>query len=566
MTNEEQLNSKLVWRRRLIWGAIALVVLTAVFFTARPVYREIKRWRAHRYDAEAERLANQNSLQQAIVQAQLAYQLSPQDGRTIRLMARLLTQAGHEQALPFWKQLLSNPESTPADRADMVMVALRTKQFEVAREQLEIALKEKPPSVATLRLTSDFFAVQNESAQSLAYARQAYLRDSGDATNKMFLARRLIPLGQSNLVTEAKSLLWDVARTTNAIALDALFLLAKQVPASNDEFSECAKLLSAHPNRQLAHEFLALDLTLLLNPKQRREIVTQAVKRFIPLGEEATIELGRWLNRNKEHAAITEAIPLANAMKNRALFGIYLDSLAAQGKWADVEAAINSRNAPLEKYFAHLYHLRAVKEQGRVELVPLLWAQVHRTAANDPNQLIHLVQYAEQIGSYDEAIKASRRLIEIPSHAREGWVGLVRITQVIGNTRDVRAVLAEMVERLPTEVAAKNDLAYLNLLLNENVAASKTTSEQLYAKTPNMLAYRVTLALAHLRLKNPAAAASLFQGVKIDWAHVPQPGWATVYAAILAANGESAGARQLARTIPTKQLKPEERGLIQPLL
>ncbi len=566
MTNEDHLDPKLVWRRRITWTAIALIIIGGGYFASRPIYREIKRWRAHRFDAEGEKLAAQNSLQQAIVQAQLAYQLSPQDTRTIRLMARLYTQIGHDHALGFWKQLLANSDSTDADRFEMVMLALRTRQFPAAREQLEVALKQTPPSVATLQLTSDFFAVQGDAEQSVQYARQAYARDNANSTNKMFLARRLLSLNQTNVITEAKSLFWQVARTKDAIALDALYLLSTQVPESEVEFSECAQLLAAHPNRRLVHEFLALDILLRVDSKKRKEIIVNAVKRFTALGDEASVELGRWLNRNQEYITVAETFTLSAALKNRDLFGVYLDSLAALGRWADVEAAINSKNAPLEKYFSDLYRLRAVKEQGREQLVPLLWSQVHRTAANSPQQLLHLGQYAEKIGSHDEAIKAYRRLTEIPASARDGWIALVRVTQLTGHTRDVRAVLQEMVQRLPNETAAKNDLAYLNLLLNENVAASKATGEQLYTQSPNMLAHRVTLSLAHLRLKDPAAAAALYKDIKIDWNTISQPGWLAVYAAILAANGEMDAARQFAHQIPTKQLKPEERGLIQPLL
>jgi hypothetical protein len=62
--------------------------------------------------------------------------------------------------------------------------------------------------------------------------------------------------------------------------------------------------------------------------------------------------------------------------------------------------------------------------------------------------------------------------------------------------------------------ATENDLAYLNLLLKNEVDASGHIAEKLVREHPQMLAYRTTLALAYLR-SNDAAGAKKASDLRI---------------------------------------------------
>jgi hypothetical protein len=68
-----------------------------------------------------------------------------------------------------------------------------------------------------------------------------------------------------------------------------------------------------------------------------------------------------------------------------------------------------------------------------------------------------------------------------------------------------------------------------------------------------------------LRSNDPKAALALLKDVAVDWPKV-SPGWQAVFAATLAANGDTNAAKFIARGIPPKSLKIEERQLISSLL
>jgi hypothetical protein len=551
--------------RYVILAAILLVVLAAAIFAARPAYRSLKKWQAHRFVRQAEAMIADNQWQAAYRKAQAALQLSPLDAQSLRLMARLLTLAGHEQALPYWNQLLLSPESTDEDRFQTVAVALRTRQFETAGKLLNHDLQKQPVPTRALLLTSEFFAAQGDPGQALRYARAAVQASPGDTTNNLFLAQRLLSSTNQNEQLEGRRVLAQVAASDDRMALDAALLLSRFVQLSPEETRLCILKLTSHPDRTLAHEFRALDLRLRTEPDKRAELFTEETRKYRSLGDEALVELGRWLNRNREYQRVLEVIPADKAPGSQDLFLVHVDAIAGLGRWSDLEVFLNRTDIPLEPHVVAIYRVRVAKELGRTQLVPLYWSQAHQRAAERPDHLLYLAQYAELMGAPEEAIKAYQRLAENPQSAQSAYVALLRLTQQTGSTRDLRDVLRDMHKAFPNDPRPQNDLAYLNILLGENLQESRQLALELHQKNTNTPVHRVTLAFAHLRLNEPAKARELIQIAGYDWSTAPPPLQA-VRAAVLGSTGDASAAREIARRIPPGALKPEERSLIQPWL
>ena len=140
-------------------------------------------------------------------------------------------------------------------------------------------------------------------------------------------------------------------------------------------------------------------------------------------------------------------------------------------------------------------------------------------------------------------------------------MGLILLAEQSGDTRKLRDQMKEFAERFPNDFEVQNDRAYLDLLLGENVPAALETAGQLAQRFPEILAYRTTLALAHLRNRDAAAAGRVYRWIATDWS-AARPGWRAVYTAVLAATGEQTLATTHAREIDGSLLKPEERALI----
>jgi tetratricopeptide (TPR) repeat protein len=205
------------------------------------------------------------------------------------------------------------------------------------------------------------------------------------------------------------------------------------------------------------------------------------------------------------------------------------------------------------------------KELGQPEEAARFWRQVHLAASDKPVVWLYIAQYGEKIGDLEEAAKAWRRLTQDPHLGHAAYEALIRLGEREGNTRTLREIMRQMAKAYPDEPEPRNDFAYLNGLLSEDLAAAKEAAKRLVADNPTFLAYRTTLALALWRLNETEAAAALYDGIELDWGTV-LPGWQAVRVAVLGGAGKTNLARIAAKRIPLNNLKPEERALLRPYL
>jgi hypothetical protein len=219
---------------------------------------------------------------------------------------------------------------------------------------------------------------------------------------------------------------------------------------------------------------------------------------------------------------------------------------------------------PLDAVRRSVYRIRAAIELGQDDALGDRWRDLFRALRfGDASEVLYAAQYAERCGWREAAARGYRQLTRMPAAASDGYAGLIRLAETSGSTQELGDVVREWVESSPGSIEGRNDLDYLNLLLGEK--GSVEGSRRRFDEHPALLACRTTLALACLRNGEPHAAGKLYEDAGIDWS-TAQPGWQAVFAATLAACGESERARAVARGIDSAHLKPEERALIAPLL
>jgi hypothetical protein len=143
----------------------------------------------------------------------------------------------------------------------------------------------------------------------------------------------------------------------------------------------------------------------------------------------------------------------------------------------------------------------------------------------------------------------------------------LRLALTAGKTAQAQEVAAQIARLWPDDAAARNQDAYLRLLLGASgnaAEAAERDAQVLVAKEPRNWQARATLGLACLRLGRKQEAVAAIREPRVTG--VEPPGALAVRAAILAANGYDEGARNDARLVSAKPLLPEERALIAPLL
>lgn len=550
-------------KSKLIWGAIAVVVLAGVF-TAKPLYEYIRKKRSGDIVEQANDLVKKQQWDAAFQKLQAALQMDPTNVRANRAMASLLAKAGREEAFVYWNVIGNNGSMTTEDRLQALQLALVLKRADIGEMLVGQLLKEEPIPHDAVRGGVYLGDLKGDSAMVLKFARVALQKQPDDAAIQYVYARHLFRTGSPQDAEAAKNLLWSIIRKHPEQAAPVIQTLSTAPNLHRKELQDLLAEVSRRVNATNNFDYLELDLKARLNPAQKPKLITDAASEASK-SPEKMLNFARWLNNNGDYKQTVALIKKDHALTSRDLFLVYSDALAALGSWKELGQIFINDNLPLDKVLIELYRARIEREVKNLPKAARHWEQVHHLAGNNPETLNYIARYAEKIGEAGEAKKAYLQLTKDPRHARQGYTELVRIAENQGNLQELRTIIKSMTSVFPNDPAPQNDLAYINLLLQEDIANARRTAEKLSTANPDMLAYRTTLALAYLRTNEPEKARATYTGTRFEWASA-LPGWQAVYVAAMGAAGETQVAKKLAPTIPQNRLKQPELNLIKPWL
>lgn len=198
-----------------------------------------------------------------------------------------------------------------------------------------------------------------------------------------------------------------------------------------------------------------------------------------------------------------------------------------------------------------------------------------------------LADYAAKNGATATADAACDGAIAMDPKLRPAWQKKLQLAQAASDTTRIHALLEKIIQHWPNDSAIQNDEAYTKLLLlrksehgglkseeqdassasapptinNKELITVEQLAQQLVQRAPASLPHRTLLALVYLKENRPATALGVYENLNIP-AHALTPPALAVHAAVLAANGNTAGAAKEAARIPRSVLLPEESALI----
>jgi len=343
--------------------------------------------------------------------------------------------------------------------------------------------------------------------------------------------------------------------------------------------TDVANALENHPDARPYHKLLALELRARQDPALADQYVTDAVQRFgnaaslaqvydgsAESADETLAALAGWLNNIGQPAKTLEVLPQARASQRQDLFLQYLNALVGLQRWNEIKDLLISERFPIEPLLQHMYLAVAQTHLGSATSATNEWQRALEVAKT-PEKLSILAKYAEQNSVNDIADAAYSTAIKIAPKNRDTYGGRLRLALAAGKTADAQTIAAEIIQLWPDDAGARNQSAYLRLLLGasgEQAEAAERDAEVLVKNEPRNWFARATLGLARFRLGRNKDALAAFREVRVTGTE--PPGVLAVRAAILDANGYKEGARGDAHNLAAARLLPEERALIAPLL
>jgi Tfp pilus assembly protein PilF len=594
LTPPEELRRR---RLKLFICLIAVVIAMigiGLYFGARPIGGAIKAWQSRRVARHAFALVEQRKWSEANAKARDAYLLRPTEPESWRAIARLASRTGQNNAaLEWWKKLDEAHRLTIQDRRDYAAAALFAGELTVATAQIEFLLSQKGgPTPGDLLLAAQLAARRQDGVLAIDYVQRA-ITDPRARPNEL-LSGAVLVLSMTTTSSPLYSQAWEsiakLARdSTNPSSLDALVFLAQQQEPTPSRFTgaetyfslghvpvsqaaatmgpvEIANALEKHPDAGPYHQLLALGLRARHDPARASQYVTNAAERFGSGDDETLAALAAWLNSMGRADETLKILPLDRAVRRQDLYLRYLDALAALDRWPDVKELLSRERFPLDPVFQHMYLAIVRARLGEATAATNEWQRALE-AADTPEKLLALANYADQNQANDVADRAYSEAIRLAPRNRGAYAGRLRAALASDRTAEAQTVAAEIVKLWPDDAGARNQNDYLRLLLGasgETAEAAERQAQILVAQEPFNWSARATLGLARLRLGRNADALAVFRKVRATGSE--PPGALAVRAAILAVNGYEEGARNDAHNLGAEHLLPEERALITPLL
>lgn len=544
-------------RRLLLFGLPALLVFGVATAIAVPM---VKDWRARQFVERAKELSAQGKLQEAFNNAASAMQMRPALPEVKRAYARVLLAANEPACLQVMQQLIDSSEATTEDRIELAEAALRFGDLPLAEKEAFQLLQQGQSTPQALYVLARVRLAQNRLPDALQALREC-LEAGGGPEPAALLARLQIAQNTSESLRSATELLRPIARQQDQAGLDALLVLVASPALKSEEGAGWVEALRAHPLANDSQKLAAASAEIVMRPSAYAEVVKKAVDAFRNGTAEQRAELARWLNQNREYSGVLEVITAEEASTRSDLFLVRLDAMAGKKDWQGIADLLRGDKLPLQNSVVLLYRGRASRELGKPEEAATFYRRALVESAPTRDVMWYVINYLKRIGEDKVLEQELEALTDNPSTARQAFAALVPLVQKRQDAEELYQLYERMLKRLPGDTVAQNDHRYFAALTGRR--ADVSGGRELVAKEPQMLAYRITLALTHLKNGQQEAAMKVFDGITIDPAQI-QPYQRAVLAAVLGANGRETEARQLARSVPGDSVTVQEYELIAP--
>jgi hypothetical protein len=545
--------------KRWVIVGIGVVVLAGAVGLG---YHSVKIARAERFATAGDSFIKAEKWNDAAMQYRVALELDPANYHALSSAARLATRADRPEAIELWQKVIKLPRATLQDREDYAEFLLKTNRMTLVEKVLGPLLKNNPDA-KTLQLAARYSTKLGDDEKAIQFARIASERAPNDDAARFQFAELLAMSRDPRDQADARKILWELAGKSDTFKQVAIEALAAAPRLTADEQARLVSELAKLTPNTLKDDLLAADLRLQLHPDDATKIYREIVDRWKESKIEDLIQVARWLNVHQQAELVLSSFPLERAFENNQLLLTRLDAMAILQRWNDIDELLGESEVTLDPAVIESFHARTAQERNATLDAEVHWNHAISLAGTDPYKLKFVANFAEQSRATGAALKAYEQLARFPEQADVAYRGIQRVGQISGETATQRTAMAKIYARAPEDTNAADQLAYLNLLLGEDIDKNVAIAKKLAAQYPNRLAYRVTAALAHLRQHSAAAALAEFNGpVPIDWSRA-QPGWRAVYAAALLGSDRTDEAQKIIATIPKDKLNPEERALIE---
>ena len=443
---------------------------------------------------------------------------SPDEPETLRATARLLR--GNQPFKAFWamQRLKEMGEADPDDLRFFAQLAQDVRKTHLAEAVTQQLLKQEPKNPDNLFLAARRLFLDFRGVEALVGA-ETILNDWPTHRPTRLLRARLLTL-RPELVpriqgkTELKEL---VEEKQDRVSLEALVILTFSGlrPVEDAERNATLRQIEFHP---LASDGLKLRTFGQLHGPRRMSQDT--LKLLLDKYGNQPELLGPWLANRERFEQAASLFSLEQAKERPELFDPWLavlmhrDPRRRTQRLKRVEEILKQADAMMPEARRALFGAILLRERGDREGMRKLFKLALTKSGNLTVEkrgpfLDALAIQSLASGERDFSLQVLKERFaggigeNVPYEACERYfIATVANKEVV----EALAIAEQVMERYPAQFAARNNLAYLKLLLSSDIDKTSSEVERLAQEGPAIPSFRTTLALARLRSGKPKEA------------------------------------------------------------
>ena len=557
---DRQSRSAVILRSTLVIG-LAVVFVGGVLFYGRDMRDVYQDWRANRMVKEARRMADDGNVINAVLKAQEAYGLAPENTGAIRLNAEFLTLMKRQEAVYFHELLEKQGAATPEDTESKIRALKNLNRTKEASDALEKLMTNSAPTDGMFKLAENLWGGTEKNEVVLKVMKEYVGKNPDDLESLLRLAKVQVISSVRPESMAGMETLWKLSQNEGEIGLKAIDVLNALQNLGPEDMNRLVERLENHPRKSGWHEVAAMKRRVEMAPTRRSSIIQEAVVKYKAVKREERLPFVRWLVEEREFNQVLALVDVEDAMAYQPLLLNYLTALTMLGRFDELGRVIeNPKAAEILTKTDHTFyqaHLAFVRRRPAEEVRLKLSAA--RIAAQDEGRgdmLLLIGDYAEKRNHLDVAEEAYDAVSKKPRMERPGFEGLVRVSQLNGNMDGLLKAAHEAIRRWPDDENFMERYLYASMLAGLEVELSLERTLRLLEKRPSDSAIKVASALGYYRFGDFDMSINHMQGVDLNKC---TEGQRAVFAYFAKIGGYADAAAKVAKDIPAgAKMLPQE--------
>jgi tetratricopeptide (TPR) repeat protein len=545
--------------KKILIGVVVLSLLGLGAWAGRRTYRS---WRADRALEMARTAFAKSDQKEGLLWLRKALQADANNLDAVRLMADV-AEASQNPAQLAWRQRLVDLQPAATNRLRLAQAALDLRDLEGARKAL-LSVEERDRKLPEyLKILGALALSSGRIPEAEAHLRQAIQANPTDPYPRVNLGMLLVHSQESAKNTEGLVLL-ESLRTNSAVATEALRQLSLEAfrRTNLSRSLQFAQELVRDTNVSIKDR--VLELSLLAASSNATLQSRLEAHQLVAVGNvNDAFELGRWMlsfQGPRSTFVWLDTLP-ARSTTNPPVALVVSDALVGLQAWTNLQGRLSAQEWGDLECLRYTYLSRALREQNLEVASKAEWTKAMKTAGGELELLRLLEQAAANWGWKTEWEEVMTGLVNRFPALRTERQRLADFLFQEGRTRALLTLFASEVTRDPSNLAAKNNLAALALLLSAQEHKPHELAKEVYAKDPSNPSVASTYAYSLLLQKQKPEALKVLEGLKPEALKVP--GIAGYYGLCLLDSGDKSKAHEYLRIALSARLLPEETKLFQ---